>query len=416
MVSRNHEVFVAKIPGIKGVSYHPVTGGWKLKWRQTEQTADGPMRRQRYLTVLTEAEITPMGVEIRKALDTLGYWEPSQEPVRPMTQDLETLSVEWIRERTAMKSWSKNTRTNQKASLKRFFTALRELEGIHASDILPVRHMTRANVPRVVARLQANYAQGTVYQTCACVVSDFWPWASDRDIPELQSAPRDLKTVMPRNAVYRPPTRLPTWTEIDAMIARITVPRAKTAAVLMRATGLRLDQVSVVRGDHFDLEAGTLTVVKGKSRSEHAMRRVVPVPKWLVPELRSMGAWSSGHLVPRQDRYGTTYDEPMGSPRNLARYFTNGWEAAAQAELVRDGIWLPANREKANPTHILRARYMAHLREEAVQEYVIDFLVGHSPRSTRDVSYAAPPMGVMKAAVGTVPATANCPTTSLSEG
>lgn len=255
--------------------------------------------------------------------------------------------------------------------------------------------MTRANVPRVVARLQENFAQGTVYQTCAAVLSDFWPWASDQDVPGLQPAPRDLKTIMPRNAVYRTPARIPTWAEIDEMLSRITVPRARTAALLMRATGLRLDQVGAVRGDHFDLEAGTLTVVKEKSASEHAMQREVPVPAWLVPAIRSMGAWSSGPLVPLQDRYGNRFDEPMRSPRNLSRYFTNAWEKAAKEKKVRADIWLPANRQKGNPTHILRARYMAHMREQGVQEYVIDYLVGHSPRATRDVSYAAPPMARM---------------------
>ena len=69
MVSRNHEVFVAKIPGIKGVSYHPVKGGWKLKWRQTEETPAGPVRKQRYFTVVNESEVVPLGVEIRRALD-----------------------------------------------------------------------------------------------------------------------------------------------------------------------------------------------------------------------------------------------------------------------------------------------------------------------------------------------------------
>ncbi len=395
---------MAKIPGIKGVTYHRVSTGWKLKWRQTEDTPGGPVRKQRYFTVSTEAEVATLAVQIRQALDAKGWWEPGEEPTRPMPRDLEGLAVEWIRQRTAMKAWSPNTRTNQKASCKRFFSALREAEGLSNLESIPVESMTRQVVPKVVGVLQAQFAQGTVYQTCSALIADFWVWASDQGVEGLQPAPRDIKSMMPKNAIYRPPSRLPTWAEIDAMIARVTVPRAVTAAVIMRATGLRLEQASHVRGDHFDLDAGTLTIVKGKSRQEHAMQRVVPVPVWLVPELQAIGSWTEGYLVPRQDRYGTKYDQPMGSPRNLGRYFTNAWELAAAQDQARDGVWLPGNRKKANPTHCIRARYMAHLREEGVQEYVIDFLVGHSPRGTRDVSYANPPVSTTMAAVAAVPA------------
>ena len=60
----------------------------------------------------------------------------------------------------------------------------------------------------------------------------------------MELAPRDTGSLMPRNAVYAPPNVLPTLAEVDGMIVRITVPRARVAAVLMRGTGLRIEQVA----------------------------------------------------------------------------------------------------------------------------------------------------------------------------
>ncbi len=140
---------------------------------------------------------------------------------------------------------------------------------------------------------------------------------------------------------------------------------------------------------------------KGKSRREQALMRTVA-----VPTLRD------GMLIQHMDRYGQVYDEPMPSPRNLAQHFKRAWEKAAKDEVCRPGIWAPGNRRKASTTHALRAVYQATLEEAGVRDGVIDWLVGHSGRSTRATSYTKPSLAAMRAAVEKVPPVALGPAPS----
>jgi len=258
-------------------------------------------------------------------------------------------------------------------------------------------------VEQVAVWLADRYAEGTVYQTVHPVLKEFWPWATDHGVAGLEPAPRDTRSLMPRNAVYTPPNVLPTVAEVDAMIARITVPRAKIAAILMRATGLRIEQVTHIRGEDIDADANTLVIAKGKSRREQALMRTVAIPTWLVPLLRELGAMRDGHLIQHMDRYGGIFDEPMPSPRNLAMHFKTAWAKAVKAGRARPGIWKPGNRKKASTTHALRAVYQATLEEAGVRDAVIDWLVGHSGKSTRATSYTKPSMGQLREAVAMVP-------------
>ena len=54
----------------------------------------------------------------------------------------------------------------------------------------------------------------------------------------------------------------------------------------------------------------------------------------------------------------------------------------------------------------LRAVYQATLEEAGVRDAVIDWLVGHSGRSTRATSYRKPSLAAMRAAMEKVPAVA----------
>jgi integrase len=410
---------MAMIPGIHGISYARYRGGWKLRWRESNQAADGLIVKARSFTVPTEADVPAFAVEIRRALDRQGWWEPTpaNEPVlaRPLEADLEALASEWITRKVGRLRLAASTKTNLKGSVQRFFEGVRAVAQLPDDGPVPARYLNRDVVEQVSVWLAGRYAEGTVYQTLHPVVREFWPWASDRGVAGLEAAPRDTKSLMPNNAVYAPPNVLPTLAEVDAMIARITVPRAKVAAILMRGTGLRIEQVASLRGADFDLVAGTMLVAKGKSRREKALMRTVAVPTWLVPTLKAMGAWHDGHLVQHMDRYGGVFDELMPSPRNLAIYFKKAWVSAVKDGLVRADVWKPANREKASTTHTLRAVYQATLEEAGVRDAVIDWLVGHSGRSTRATSYTKPSMAQLRAAVEQVPAIAGMEPAMLRE-
>jgi hypothetical protein len=397
------EVAMASIPGIKGVSYAPYRGGFKLRWRELHETPDGVVRRGRSFTVAKELEVAPTAVAIRKALDRQGYWTPGEVvvPVRAIQADVEAMAAEWLVRKVGRKRLARSTKQNLKGALRRFFAGVRAVEGVPDGPLL-VRHLNRDVVERVVGWLAERYAPGTVYQTVHPVVCEMWPWATDHGVAGLSPAPRDTGSLLPRNAVYAPPNVLPTVAEVDAMIARITVPRARVAAVLMRGTGLRIEQVAHIHGEDFG--GATLLIRKGKSRREQALMRTVAVPEWLVPLLESMGAMREGVLIRAQDRYGGVFERPMASPRNLSMHFLRAWERAEADGAVRERIWAPENRRKASTTHVLRAVYQATLEEAGVRDGVIDWLVGHAGRSTRATSYTKPSMAQMRAAVAHIPA------------
>lgn len=397
---------MASIPGIPGISYARYRGGWKLRWRETHETPDGLEKRARSYTVATEAEVPSTALAIRRALDLQGWWDPAEvsSPVkaRPLDVDIEAIAGDWVARKVGRLRLAESTKQNLKGSMLRFFEGLRAVVGLPEGPI-SARHLTRDTVEQVTVWLAGRYAEGTVYQTLHPVLREFWPWASDHGVAGLEPAPRDTRSLMPRNAVYAPPNVLPTLAEVDAMIARITVPRAKVAAVLMRATGLRIEQVSCIRGVGIDPVENTLVIAKGKSRREKALMRTVALPAWLVPTLEALGAWREGFLIQHMDRYGGVYDAPMPSPRNLAAHFKTAWERAAKDGAARPGIWAPGNRVKASTTHVLRAVYQATLEEAGVRDAVIDWLVGHAGRTTRATSYTKPSMEAMRAAVEKVP-------------
>lgn len=52
---------MASIACIKGISYAPYRGGWKLRWRELHETESGVVRKARSYTVVDEAEV-PMPI------------------------------------------------------------------------------------------------------------------------------------------------------------------------------------------------------------------------------------------------------------------------------------------------------------------------------------------------------------------
>ena len=156
---------MASIAGIKGISYAPYRGGWKLRWRETHETPDGAVRKARSFTVADEAEVPVVAVEIRRALDRQGWWEPGvvdvSERVKPLKVDLEAPAGEWLVRKVGRRRLSASTKANLKGSVKRFFEEVRAVDGVSDGPI-PARHLNRDVVERVTMWLAARYAEGTV--------------------------------------------------------------------------------------------------------------------------------------------------------------------------------------------------------------------------------------------------------------
>jgi len=93
----------------------------------------------------------------------------------------------------------------------------------------------------------------------------------------------------------------------------------------------------------------------------------------------------------------------MSSPRNLGRFFKDAWEEAEAEGMVRQGIWKPDNGVRANTTHCIRTRYMDHLEAQGMRESVIDWMVGHSSKTTRGRSYTNPALHLQRRAAELIP-------------
>lgn len=392
-----------------GLSVEDRGGKWLLRWRQDEVQPDGSTKRvQRTRMLFTIDELRAKTAEIEAALRERGWWRPPEEarPAMPVVPNAEVAAVDWLNWKVGTRGAAANTRANLARSMKRFFGELRAVLGLAAGAAVPVTTLTAANVNAVTARWKGRYAEGTVYQTIAAVM-DMWTWIADdpERYPEVPRPPYNRDRVLPTTPTYEAPEAVPTWAEADACLRRIRLPFPRRMATIMRYTGLRLEQAAMVHREDFDLAAGTLLIRKGKSRREKALMRRVPVSRHLIADL---GAWlvehPGGPLFPDAKVGDDGVAVPIRTYRNQTRYVTEAWEAATAAEEARKEVWSPPNRLQNRPDHAFRAAFQAALEAGGFGEAVVDWLVGHAPKSTRGKHYARPAEAVLRAAVDASPA------------
>ncbi|MEQ1569578.1 MAG: site-specific integrase [Myxococcota bacterium] len=392
-----------------GLSVEDRGGRWLLRWRQNEVQPDGTTKRvQRTRMCFTVEELRSKTAEIEAALRDCGWWRPPEEarPGMPVVPNAEAAALDWLAWKVGTRGAAANTRGNLARSMKRFFGELRQVVGLAEEAAVPVTAMTAANVNAVTARWKDRYAEGTVYQTIAAVV-DMWTWiADDPDrYPDVPRPPYNKDRVLPTTPSYEAPEAVPTWAETDACLRRIRLPFPRRMATIMRYTGLRLEQAAMVHREDFDLANGTLLIRKGKSRREKALMRRVAVSRHLVADL---GTWLTDHepgpLFPDARVGDDGGVVPIRTYRNQTRYVTEAWEAATAAEEARKEVWAPPNRKKNRPDHAFRASFQAALEANGYGEALVDWLVGHAPKTTRGKHYARPAENILRAAVDSIPA------------
>lgn len=206
-----------------------------------------------------------------------------------------------------------------------------------------------------------------------------WKWMWDRADEEGYPCPR------PRSiGLRRPPPRqrpAPSWKDMDRVCeAAASLPlRASSrercgldihplhrTAVLMRYTGLRVQQVMQLKWEDFDLCAAVMVVRPelGKSRQERR-GRVVPVSEHLVDEMK---AWE------RVGDYVVPTWQGGESPRTVrARDVRRAWKVAG----VDPAVW------EKRPDHAFRAGLQSGLKRLGADDEAVKQLVGHA-RGVRD--------------------------------
>lgn len=184
-----------------------------------------------------------------------------------------------------------------------------------------------------------------------------WAWLYDHDdFGDHMSRPRKLRMPKGTGSV----TVAPTWLEMDSVIAT-TEGHLRRIAVVLRFTGLRVQQVMGLTWDDFDVDNGFLTIRGELGKTDAEKRgRVVPISKHLVKELAGWGT-REGFLIPTFRDDGPR--ERLARSRDMKR----AW--------ARAGVREEACRQ---PHHAFRKGFVSGLRKLGGDVDSIEYLVGHS--------------------------------------
>jgi integrase len=199
-------------------------------------------------------------------------------------------------------------------------------------------------------------------QKIVAVVQSFWTWAySQEEYGDAVPRPRKL----PFAKQPRTPTVAPSWDEMDRAIAACSGWQQQVA-IILRFTGLRVQQVMQLKWSDFDLLVATLKIrgELGKTPQER-QGRIVPISACLVQELQT---WK-----PVPDRKGWVIDcgREANGPRARearARDMMRAWKRAG----VREDAW------KQRPHHAFRKGFKSGLKRLGADDMAVEFLLGHS--------------------------------------
>ena len=189
------------------------------------------------------------------------------------------------------------------------------------------------------------------------VIELAWAWGVDDDA-FVDVLPRPRRLRMPRDAAQR--TIAPTWTEMDAAIHEANGWQ-KCVLIMLRFTGLRVQQVMQLKWDDVDLDRMTLRIrgELGKSQQER-QGRTVPISEHLVHELAGWGRREEW-LVPSQRKQGPRHRQAR------ARDAKRAWvRAHGRPEAYRQ------------PHHAFRKGFISELKRSGADSDAVEFLVGHS--------------------------------------
>lgn len=345
-------------------------GRWRVRWREWVEEEGQRRRVQRSLVVEDHATAIEVQAKVLRAVETGELYEPEAVREIPAVATVDAVLDGWLESRAA-KGVSRGTLTAYGSYTTRLVRTLRALDGLDEDKLVPGSWLSRDGVIRLTNALRAeDLAPSTVYWLVRALVQA-WVWACDdpETYPGLAPAPRDLSSVLPRQAPALAGIA-PTMAECDAVLRR--APSAvRTLLVVARCTGLRVGQIVALEVGDVDLDLRVLHVRTGKSAREK-LGRTMPLAPVLLPYLQPVvsGRAPGDRLLLRPN------GEPF--PAKLQEGVRQTWEAATAAGEVRRPVWAPEGHKKTRPDHAFRAAFQAHLVEAGVRDETIDLLVGHA--------------------------------------
>lgn len=261
---------------------------------------------------------------------------------------------------------------------------------------LTVDLLTKEAVGRFYDQLIADGRAISTARLRVTPLQGMWEWGYEDDrYGDYLGRPRRLEMPTP---VYTP-ARAPTWAEMDACIwAAWRMARRKTSpgrypniermwryrlAILLRFTGLRVDQAMRLTWDDVDIDRGTLVVrgELGKSRQERA-GRIVPLSEHLLEHLAGWGVREGWLVAPNKtDRGSISW--------RMARI----WSQSG----VPEAVW------KGHPHHTFRKGFTSSLKRLGADTEAVEYLVGHSTKGAR-AHYLDPDALPLRDVVALIPA------------
>ncbi len=325
-------------------------GKLRVRWRDP----DGQERARPCPDLATARRIQR---EVESCVAEGRRWEPRD--ARPLP-DLEEILTAYARDR--IRVLAPGTAERYARNLQIFLRWLREREGANAR--LTPDLLTRSLLAEFYEHLAGNGRHGrarrdSTRRKIVDVVQLAWKWAyNDDEVGELVPPPRIIEMRRPEGA----PTVAPTWAEMDAVIQAFSDGSwERKLAIVLRFTGLRVQQALELRWEDVDLGQATLTIrgELGKSRQERR-GRIVPVSTHLVGILAGWGK-RDGYLIPTNRK---ACRERLARPRDMGR----AWDRAG----VRKAAW------EGRPHHAFRKGFVSELRRAGADGDAVEVLVGHS--------------------------------------
>lgn len=346
--------------------------GWVVRWRE-----GGRGTRERQLTVSSERRAHALAEEIELAIEREGSYEPRRAG---RSSDLALILTEYIADVARKRRPNTTRRYAQMLELWRRWCG----EGALAHEALTY-HELSAYHGHLLNPETGRHLHGRSAETCRKhieAIELLWAWAYKRQARgTYHGIPQPDSLELEREAA--PHKVSPSWAQMDAMIG-CSDGWQHNLYVVLRCTGLRVDQALQLRWDDLRLDRAVPVLhvrpELGKTKAERR-GRWVPLAPVLVREVAGWG---------QREGYLLQCDRTRRAAR--ARDAQRAWKRAGVDSAVWEGC----------AHHAFRAGFQSGLKRLGVDGDAIEYLVGHSLGDVRE-RYLDPECLPLVEAVARVP-------------
>ncbi len=336
---------------------HP-RGSPRVRWTEPDGT---PRNR----TCKTERAARELLRAVQLAEDTGRKWEPESTPEIPT---LRGIAAAWIT--ACHRRLAPRTVTGLGQQADGFLDWYESKYGATAGPA----HLSRLTVEQFWDHVRSPKTGRYVHRRSETTarkhieaVHLLWAWAYDREEFEPH-VPRVRRMELPRKGATTP-RNAPTWAEMDSAITASDGWR-RCVLIVMRCTGLRVQQVMGLLWDDLNEKRGMLTIrgELGKPNTERT-GRVIPVAPVLLAE------WRASRLADWDD---PDWIVPCPHNHRLVR--------SRDIALIWKRAGVPLASWKGRPDHAFRAGFQTELAAAGVDRAAREYLVGHA-QPGQDASY-----------------------------